>query len=210
MPSLLSSNTSTTNTTTTTTNTSNTNQSPKKQTNRNTTSKKSKKATNSTLQSQQQMQSQQVQQTNFYSNMPLVNCAGCDRPILDQYLYNVLDRPWHQTCIQCIDCKLNLNEKCFSRDGKIFCKEDFFRRFGPKCSGCNQGILPTDLVRRAKDRVFHLNCFTCYVCRKAITTGEQLYVVDENKFVCKQDYILNKATGNLVEFFNHFFVELTS
>lgn len=31
------------------------------------------------------------------------------------------------------------------------------------------------------------------MCRKAITTGEQLYVIDENKFMCKQDYILNKA-----------------
>lgn len=174
-------------------------QSPKKQTNRSsTTSKKSKKAA---AQAAQQMQ----QQTNYYTNMPLVNCAGCDRPILDQYLYNVLDRPWHQSCIQCIDCKSSLNEKCFSRDGKLFCKEDFFRRFGPKCSGCSQGILPTDLVRRAKDRVFHLNCFTCYVCRKAITTGEQLYVVDENKFVCKQDYILNKATGKTT-----FIIELTS
>lgn len=188
-------------TTTTTTSSTSSNQSPKKQTNRSSTSKKSKKAAMSSSASQaMQQQSQQQQQqanTSFYSNMPLVNCAGCDRPILDQYLYNVLDRPWHQHCIQCIDCKLSLNEKCFSRDGKIFCKEDFFRRFGPKCSGCSQGILPTDLVRRAKDRVFHLNCFTCYVCRKAITTGEQLYVVDENKFVCKQDYILNKATGNL-------------
>ena len=34
------------------------------------------------------------------------------------------------------------------------------------------------------------------MCRKAISTGEQLYVVDENKFMCKQDYILNKPQGN--------------
>ena len=62
------------------------------------------------------------------NNMTTVaTCAGCDRPILDQYLYNVLDRVWHQSCIQCTDCKLNLNEKCFSREGKLFCKDDFFR-----------------------------------------------------------------------------------
>ena len=73
----------------------------------------------------------------------------------------------------------------------------FSRRFGPKCSGCNMGISPTDLVRRAKDRVFHLNCFTCCICRKAISTGEQLYVVDENKFMCKQDYMLNKNQGKI-------------
>ena len=69
-------------------------------------------------------------QLNFSSNlikMPLAKCAGCEMPILDQYLYNVLDRPWHQTCIQCDDCKLSLNDKCFSREGKIFCKDDFIR-----------------------------------------------------------------------------------
>jgi hypothetical protein len=30
------------------------------------------------------------------------------------------------------------------------------------------------------------------MCYKQITTGEQLYVVDENKFMCKQDYMVNK------------------
>ena len=64
---------------------------------------------------------------NNNNSSTLIKCAGCERPILDQYLYNVLDRAWHQSCIQCFDCKLNLSEKCFSRDGKLFCKEDFFK-----------------------------------------------------------------------------------
>ena len=63
-----------------------------------------------------------------------------------------------------------------------------FRRFGPKCSGCGEGISPQDLVRKARDKVFHLKCFTCFVCRKQLVTGEELYVVDDTKFVCKEDY----------------------
>lgn len=126
--------------------------------------------------------------------MPLVvNCAGCDRPINDQYLYNVLDRAWHQSCIQCSDCKSSLNEKCFSRDGKLYCKDDFFRRYGPRCAGCHAGICPSDLVRRARDKVYHLNCFACYICRKPIGTGEQLFFIDDYKFMCKHDYLLNKS-----------------
>ena len=69
------------------------------------------------------------------------------------------------------------------------------RRFGTKCSGCLQGISPQDLVRKARDRVFHLKCFTCCVCRKQLSTGEELYVLEENKFVCKQDYMSGKLTG---------------
>lgn len=62
------------------------------------------------------------------------------------------------------------------------------RRFGTKCDGCAQGILPSDLVRRAKSKVFHLNCFTCVMCNKQLSTGEELYILDEFKFVCKEDY----------------------
>lgn len=40
--------------------------------------------------------------------------------------------------------------------------------------------------------MFHLNCFTCFMCRKQLSTGEQLYVVDDNKFMCKDDYLLGK------------------
>ncbi|KAL3214013.1 hypothetical protein MRX96_035043 [Rhipicephalus microplus] len=121
--------------------------------------------------------------------MKMVQCAGCDRPILDRFLLNVLDRSWHTKCVQCCDCRCNLTDKCFSRDGKLFCRNDFFKRFGTKCAGCSLGISPTDLVRRARSKVFHLKCFTCLVCRKQLSTGEELYVLDEHRFVCKEDYL---------------------
>lgn len=57
----------------------------------------------------------------------MVHCAGCARPILDRFLLNVLDRAWHAECVQCCECSCNLTEKCFSRDGKLYCKIDFFR-----------------------------------------------------------------------------------
>ncbi|XP_077015215.1 LIM/homeobox protein Lhx5 [Tamandua tetradactyla] len=123
----------------------------------------------------------------------MVHCAGCERPILDRFLLNVLDRAWHVKCVQCCECKTNLSEKCFSREGKLYCKNDFFRRFGTKCAGCAQGISPSDLVRKARGKVFHLNCFTCMVCNKQLSTGEELYVIDENKFVCKDDYLSSSS-----------------
>ncbi|NWJ04652.1 LHX1 protein, partial [Crypturellus undulatus] len=125
----------------------------------------------------------------------MVHCAGCKRPILDRFLLNVLDRAWHVKCVQCCECKCNLTEKCFSREGKLYCKNDFFRCFGTKCAGCAQGISPSDLVRRARSKVFHLNCFTCMMCNKQLSTGEELYIIDENKFVCKEDYLSNSNTA---------------
>ncbi len=88
----------------------------------------------------------------------------------------------------------------------LLCFSDLFlglficRRFGTKCAGCAQGISPNDLVRRARSKVFHLNCFTCMMCNKQLSTGEELYIIDENKFVCKEDYLssTNGKDGNLL------------
>ena len=57
----------------------------------------------------------------------LMVCSHCEKPILDKYVLTVLERPWHPHCVRCVDCGLRLAEKCFSRDGKIYCKEDFYR-----------------------------------------------------------------------------------
>ena len=57
----------------------------------------------------------------------LLLCAGCDGPILDRFLLNVLDRVWHAKCVQCCECGCPLADKCFARDGRLFCRQDFFR-----------------------------------------------------------------------------------
>lgn len=31
------------------------------------------------------------------------------------------------------------------------------------------------------------------MCNKQLSTGEELYIIDENKFVCKDDYMNNTA-----------------
>ena len=132
-------------------------------------------------------------------------CGGCDHPIFDRYLFHVLDKPWHAACICCNDCKAPLAEKCFSRDGILLCKDDFtrflascatavhtpcsFRRFGTKCAGCDRLVDKNDLVRRARDKVFHVDCFCCTMCQKRLDTGEELYILNGNRFICKQDYM---------------------
>ncbi|XP_076336622.1 LIM/homeobox protein Lhx1-like [Tachypleus tridentatus] len=130
--------------------------------------------------------------------MKIVSCAGCSRPIHDRFLLNVLDRSWHANCVRCCECECTLSEKCFSRENKLYCRNDYFRCFGTKCSRCGQGISPTDLVRRARTKVFHLSCFTCLVCEKQPSTGEELYILENNRFLCKDDYLHNRYRQSFV------------
>lgn len=69
------------------------------------------------------------------------------------------------------------------------------RRYGTKCSVCELGIAPTDVVRRAHDNVYHLDCFSCSMCSRQLKTGDEFYLMEDRKLVCKPDYEAAKAKG---------------
>ncbi|KAL4219061.1 LIM/homeobox protein Lhx3 [Mactra antiquata] len=122
-------------------------------------------------------------------------CAGCGEPILDRFILKVLDRCWHARCLKCADCQAQLTDKCFSKGDHVYCKDDFFRHFGTKCAGCDKGIPPTEVVRRAQDNVYHLECFACLMCSRQLNTGDEFYLMEDRKLVCKTDYEAAKARG---------------
>ncbi|XP_017116933.1 LIM/homeobox protein Lhx3 isoform X2 [Drosophila elegans] len=122
-------------------------------------------------------------------------CGGCHELILDRFILKVLERTWHAKCLQCSECHGQLNDKCFARNGQLFCKEDFFKRYGTKCSACDMGIPPTQVVRRAQDNVYHLQCFLCAMCSRTLNTGDEFYLMEDRKLICKRDYEEAKAKG---------------
>ena len=69
------------------------------------------------------------------------------------------------------------------------------RRFGTKCAGCHQPIPPTQVVRRVQDNAYHLQCFACFICQRQLSTGDEFYLMDDRKLVCKADYEAAKARG---------------
>ena len=63
------------------------------------------------------------------SNLRAALCAGCGGKISDRYYLLAVDKQWHMRCLKCCECKLNLESEltCFSKDGSIYCKEDYYR-----------------------------------------------------------------------------------
>ena len=69
------------------------------------------------------------------------------------------------------------------------------RRFGTKCAACQQGIPPTQVVRRAQDFVYHLHCFAGIVGKRQLATGDEYYLMEDSRLVCKADYETAKQRG---------------
>ncbi|PNF42049.1 hypothetical protein B7P43_G10981, partial [Cryptotermes secundus] len=130
-----------------------------------------------------------------YVTASIPKCGGCQELILDRFILKVLDRTWHAKCLKCSECSGQLSDKCFARNGQVFCKDDFFKRYGTKCAGCEQGIPPTQVVRRAQDNVYHLQCFACVMCSRQLNTGDEFYLMEDRKLVCKPDYEAAKTKG---------------
>ncbi|VEN50732.1 unnamed protein product, partial [Callosobruchus maculatus] len=57
------------------------------------------------------------------------HCGGCGQRITDRFYLQAVDRRWHTACLQCCQCRRTLDGDltCFSRDGNIYCKKDYYR-----------------------------------------------------------------------------------
>ncbi|RXG71664.1 Lipoma-preferred partner-like protein [Armadillidium vulgare] len=99
----------------------------------------------------------------------LEKCCVCTKPILDRIL-RATGKPYHPQCFTCVVCEKSLDGIPFTVDAsnQIHCIEDFHRKFAPRCSVCNEPIMPEagkdETVRVvALDRSFHVNCYKCEV-----------------------------------------------
>ncbi|CAB0019643.1 unnamed protein product [Nesidiocoris tenuis] len=114
-------------------------------------------------------------------------CEGCGHKIHDRYLMRVIDASWHEQCLSCSVCGALLSQSCYCRNGKLYCKPDYDRLFGVKCTRCGDRLLPHEMVMRAQSHVFHLPCFTCVVCCQPLQKGEQ-FVMRSGQLFCRQDF----------------------
>uniref|UniRef100_A0A8C4TEL9 ISL LIM homeobox 2b n=1 Tax=Erpetoichthys calabaricus TaxID=27687 RepID=A0A8C4TEL9_ERPCA len=128
-------------------------------------------------------------------------CVGCGSQIHDQYILRVSpDLEWHAACLKCAECSQYLDENCtcFVRDGKTYCKRDYVRLFGIKCAKCNVGFSSSDLVMRARDNVYHIECFRCAVCNRQLLPGDEFSLRDD-ELLCRTDHSLlmeRSSTGS--------------
>ncbi|KAK9500063.1 hypothetical protein O3M35_001401 [Rhynocoris fuscipes] len=96
-------------------------------------------------------------------------CAGCGKHITERYLLKALDLFWHEDCLKCgcCDCRLGeVGSTLYTKANLILCKRDYLRLFGNTgyCAACSKVIPAFEMVMRARNNVYHLECFACQQC----------------------------------------------
>ncbi|XP_030377365.1 paxillin isoform X2 [Scaptodrosophila lebanonensis] len=104
-----------------------------------------------------------------YHNLFSPRCAYCNGAILDKCV-TALDKTWHTEHFFCAQCGQQFGEDGFhERDGKPYCRNDYFEMFAPKCNGCNRAIMENYIS--ALNSQWHPDCFVCRDCRQPFQGG---------------------------------------
>ncbi|CAH0555772.1 unnamed protein product [Brassicogethes aeneus] len=115
-----------------------------------------------------------------YHNLFSPRCAYCNGPILDKCV-TALEKTWHMDHFFCAQCGKQFGEEGFhERDGKPFCRDDYFDLYAPKCGSCNRAIMENYIS--ALNSQWHPDCFVCRDCKLPVQ-GKSFYAV-EGKPVC--------------------------
>ncbi|XP_029365987.1 paxillin isoform X4 [Echeneis naucrates] len=104
-----------------------------------------------------------------YHNLFSPRCYYCNGPILDKVV-TALDRTWHPEHFFCAQCGSFFGPEGFhEKDGKAYCRKDYFDMFAPKCGGCARAILENYIS--ALNCLWHPECFVCRECFTPFVNG---------------------------------------
>eukprot|EP00112_Aurelia_sp_Birch-Aquarium-sp1_P004379 Seg1494.10 transcript_id=Seg1494.10/GoldUCD/mRNA.D3Y31 product=Paxillin protein_id=Seg1494.10/GoldUCD/D3Y31 len=111
-------------------------------------------------------------------------CAYCEGPILDACV-TAMDQTWHPEHFVCAQCGKPFGESGYhEKDGKPFCREDYYGLFAPKCSGCDRAIM--DNYISALNGHWHPECFVCMECHQPFQGGS--FFEHEGMPYCEMHY----------------------
>jgi len=129
------------------------------------------------------------QRDNINTTNTMTECGECGRKIVDKYVVRVGDITLHEDCLKCQICSERLDGTCFTKFGQFYCRQDFFRMFGPRCSSCQLVFSQHDNVINLGASQFHLECFRCSRCQVSLDKGMRVGLDQHGLPLCEEDYL---------------------
>uniref|UniRef100_A0A8C2QAT0 Paxillin n=1 Tax=Cyprinus carpio TaxID=7962 RepID=A0A8C2QAT0_CYPCA len=119
-----------------------------------------------------------------YHSLFSPRCYYCNGPILDRVV-TALDRTWHPEHFFCAQCGSFFGPEGFhEKEGKAYCRKDYFDMFAPKCGGCARAILENYIS--ALNALWHPECFVCRECFIPFVNGS--FFEHEGQPYCEAHY----------------------
>lgn len=70
------------------------------------------------------------------------------------------------------------------------------RLFGARCAKCAIAFSKSDLVMRARECIYHLDCFRCMACSRQLVPGDEFALRDDGLY-CKADFeVVERGNNN--------------
>lgn len=113
-------------------------------------------------------------------------CVGCRGKIQDSFQMKVLQDTWHNACFKCSVCCDHLTNWYYEKDGKLYCRNHYWEKFGELCHGCS--LLMTGPAMVAGEHKYHPECFVCLSCKVVIEDRDTYALVERSKLYCGKCY----------------------
>ncbi|XP_076434588.1 LIM domain kinase 1-like [Babylonia areolata] len=120
--------------------------------------------------------------TDPRSSQSVQVCRGCGEAIGNKPYVEALNSDWHPHCFRCSICQRCLNNWYFEKDGQLYCRHDYWSKFGTACNRCSHLITGPLMV--AGEHRYHPECFQCQKCQSFIGDGDTYALVERSKLFC--------------------------
>ena len=70
------------------------------------------------------------------------------------------------------------------------------RLFGAKCDKCLRPFDKNEFVMRAKNKIFHTECFRCSACERQLLPGEEFALKGDGGIFCRDDHKGHRVAGS--------------
>ena len=120
-------------------------------------------------------------------------CSHCSKQVEEETIARVGELALHEACLACSHCAVPLATTCFTREGRLYCREHYVHLFGPRCGGCSQGFRLEEEVIRLQEDTFHLACFHCCQCSVKLEKGMKVGRMAAG-LVCEEHWAAEEET----------------